>query len=848
MEADDIERQSAPFKRAKLNNGKSSPMPGGRGGQAPPATNSFAARMMAKMGYVEGQGLGTTGKGRLAPIEVQLRPSGAGLGAVKEKTRQAKEEEKREKAFRGEVLEDSEEEEKKRWKELKKKRMSTGIGGSGTSTPRGKPKVKYKTAAEGLEIPNVLKSLVDLTGKETTLAASGIALPGSTDNTTPINAESIKIANRARMELDALVDEWNHLSERKKYFDHQSSEVVGELDNDQQEVESLQKLIEGVQFVSQADMGATDVEARWVAVISRLFEIYNTFGSKAKDYSIHDVAIAAIQPVFKDSLLQWDCLSNPSFMVNHLTELGPLLNINPSNSHDANGTIARDEDKNETQQRRNTKSTTSYETLIYTLWLPHVRNQVRSTSDIHNPQPLLSLIQAWENLLPKFVLSALLNQDIIPKLEIAIANFRPTSSLSSSSKSDLLPHLWIFPWLPLLPSRHTSPISQTGLIHTLRSRFRSILSTWPLPSGPPPFLLPFRELLTAPGLTSLLTRTILPRLASHLHKHLEVKPEDQDISPIETLALWTPLFPPHTVAQLLLVEFFPKFHYTLWEGLTSEGNYEEIGQWLVWWREQIGNLRCSEKIPAPIPDPADEEEEEEAMDEANGPKQEVQLEEDSIEEEKEGTTNDLPPIEAQWLQAYTTIHTAIEIGPSEAATSLPKPAAGPARPVVLPSKFTSTSTSATHHSSSTANTTNPTTASSAHHHHHNHNHHHHHPQEISFKDVVTSWCEESSLWMRPLGEAHPEFGAPLYRITGSATGKGGVVCFVRGDVLFVRKKKGKIDAGASAGAGVSGANGGTDRKGGGVGMGGTGLGGTGGGGWEYVPIGLGEELLGLAEK
>lgn len=202
-----------------------------KAGPATPAANpnSFAAKMMAKMGYKEGEGLGASGKGRLAPIDVQLRPQGAGLGAIKEKTKQAKEEEKREATLRGEVIEDSEEEERKRKQRLKEKRKQ-GISGAGRIS--SKPKTKYCTAAEieaaaeGLEVPNVLKSIIDATGSETKLLDGPAGLMKSHNMFQREKTYAEKIADRARTELKAFADEWVTLSERKKYLELQERYVV----------------------------------------------------------------------------------------------------------------------------------------------------------------------------------------------------------------------------------------------------------------------------------------------------------------------------------------------------------------------------------------------------------------------------------------------------------------------------------------------------------------------------------------------------------------------------------------------------------------------------------------------
>ncbi len=63
--------------------------------------------------------------------------------------------------------------------------------------------------------------------------------------------------------------------------------------------------------------------------------------------------------------------------------------------------------------------------------------------------------------------------------------------------------------------------------------------------------------------------------------------------------------------------------------------------------------------------------------------------------------------------------------------------------------------------------------------------------EITFKDVIESWCEGHNLLLVPLRKAHAPSGNNLYRITASASDLGGVTVYLQGDVVWMQEAKNK---------------------------------------------------------
>ena len=688
-------------------------------GASAAAPNSFAAKMMAKMGYVEGQGLGATGKGRLAPIETQQRPQGAGLGVVKEKTKQAKDEEKREAAFRGEVLEDSSEEERKRRRKLKEKRMSGAA--SGTGTPVTKPKAKYRTAvemeaaADGLEVPNIMKSIIDVTGEETRLLDSTAGLMSSGISMVPSETEPMKIARRARRDLEAFTEEWRALKEREDFYEAEQIQLQMGLEKEEKEVRHIADLITTIQQIG-LDSGTNPGTSPWENTTNKLEALEQATDEDNDFFGLQEVAVAALHPQFRAVMEDWDPLHQQSSMVTYLYRLKDILGIRPQSKSTE---IAMQ--NGNSYSRAQSKSTTPYETMIHKYWLPRVRSAVTNDWDVYDPEPLINMIKAWEPVLPSFVVAHVVDQLVVRRLTDAVAAWKPRSS--DKYRRHTQPQAWLFPWLEHLDEQHTNPKSSTGLLADMKRKLKSVLSSWNLSIGVLPGLDSWAQVFHS-DLSSMLVRHLLPRLALYLSENLTIDPSDQDLTPLEKVLAWKPYFSPSTMSQLFVAELFPKWHETLYIWLTSQAaNFEEISQWYQWWKET--------------------------------------LETETHDARRDTEFNEVPEVANEWTKGVKAINRAIDALENgikvsehlEPPLANPSISLAPSTPVVTISSPKPTAVIDT-----------PTT----------------------FKDVVEDWCAENDLHMVPLREADLQTGLPLFRITASASGKGGVIVYLKGDVVWVR--------------------------------------------------------------
>lgn len=554
------------------------PQPSAFGKNGKTNSKSFGARMMAKMGFVEGMGLGKEGQGRNVIIEANLRPMGVGLGSVKEKSEQERQEEKRQARLRGEEMVDSDEEEKKRRKEKKKALRATGDG-AGAGGSRRRQRTKYLTAEElkasapGLHIPDAFTPILDMTGptgrKVVTSIGSAVAATADKEQATAVT-EASKLVKRAQADLLAFSDEWRSLEERKSWTDVQLKERQEEISDLESDFQRLQSFYSLVSRQLKADSDWNDVMA--------CFELANRAGLSAGGRETAEIAVAAIDPLLKSA--DWDPLAEPEQFALELRSIsGLLMKQEAGREEESVDRWKPTSGKAAGVFRRHQKASTAYESMMYKSWLPRVLAATRIW-DVSRPGPMLRLVEAWRELLPGFVWAQLID-NIGRRLETALSEWSP----KRSREEEALPHNWLFPWLPHLPGYHLDPRS-TGLVAEVRRKYRHLMEKWDYERGVIPGLRQWKDVL-GDQWRPLIMSHLLPSMGRYLGAKFRVDPADQEpyLPVLMGVLGWHEVLGTEVLGQMLAQHLFPMWRAKLEEWLAlAEVDLEEVADWYSWWR------------------------------------------------------------------------------------------------------------------------------------------------------------------------------------------------------------------------------------------------------------------------
>lgn len=521
-------------------------------------TKGIGSKLLKMMGWAPGQGLGKDNQGINKPIETKLRPKGAGLGTIDEKTHQPKDDffsfKDDEEPFGFEPIseENAMEEENKApdWKKSVSK----------------KPKKNYRIPSIQSESQMVIK---DMRGEQPRLITNFNELNQKEHITMDFLPElqyNIRLLADLK-QADILTLDQQKLKEKDnlKRLVEEKSELEKSL---QKEGDSIHRLQQVSQIVNDTQLKVSQKQLSLKEIADVFLHLQTNYMKEYRAHHLHRLASTLVMPLLEEKLATWNPLQDP---YNCCQEFSDWQEIMQSASTDPNSYL----EEYSLMQTEKEDNIDVYTQLVVDLVLPKIRYSMINEWNVKDPEPAVSLLETWKKLLPDVVLDNIKNQLLIPKLQRAVDEWNPRQEQISI-------HSWLHPWLPLLGD-HLSMFYPT-----IRQKLSSLLTSWH-PSDPSAhlFLSPWKAVFDPQSFETLLNRSIIPKLERVL-KEMVIDPRSQKLDIFEWVLAWKDLVPIATLVKIFENEFFPKWHQILISWLSaSNPNYQEISMWYLGWKEKF---------------------------------------------------------------------------------------------------------------------------------------------------------------------------------------------------------------------------------------------------------------------
>ncbi|OZJ02747.1 hypothetical protein BZG36_04669 [Bifiguratus adelaidae] len=563
--------------------------------------SGFGLKMLQKMGWQAGTGLGQDGAGIVNPVETKLRPGRMGLAykGFTEMTEQHKEEARR----RGEIVDDTPQDVGKSAKRAAWKKKPEGGEGRRTQTARKITKTVYKTANDILSTTSSRSSspslaqqkIIDMTGPDAReLSAADLQqLRSQTPTGMEMSAHIPELRHNIRLLVDMSRSDLDHLRREQRI----TNDKLSANQRDQASVEDALKQEEHkLSRFSELQALVDTIVQRQSTLLQQVDEfltsdgiIDNTFGDiflklagpylqEYEDYGVDSFIASIWTTILRRQVTHWSPLDNPTLGVADICKWRVLLKTSwqpppPDVDMDAAYLLGRPNRNSKPQDLR----MTGFESMLHHLWLPKIRSAVNNAWDPHESEPLIKLLTAWKPpMLPQFIFENIVDQLILPKLARAVNEWDPRND-------DAKVHTWLHPWLPILGY----PKLQE-LYTSVRQKFSITLRQWH-PSDTSAFevIYPWKDVWEPAEMETFLIKSVLPKLVHVLRTEFQVNPQDQQLDPLQWVMLWTTLLSPVINGQLLENEFFPKWLDMIYRWLTADqesADLKEVADWYEYWK------------------------------------------------------------------------------------------------------------------------------------------------------------------------------------------------------------------------------------------------------------------------
>eukprot|EP00887_Chlorella_sp_A99_P006127 scaffold22.g6127.t1 len=534
-------------------------------------TKGIGAKLLSKMGWKEGQGLGREGKGISKPLEAKLRPKGMGMGFGNRTEHQMAggEQLRRPGSAAGEADK----------AEKTKDETEADIARAAKAWKRRNAEARVLREAEEREggAPVERATIIDMRGPQarvvTNLEHLNVQEEREDGNAVPMP----ELQHNLRLLVDLAESDIQRLDARIRH-EKDSAVILGKEqarleDESRAASESAGRLAEVAEAVAAAaaagpQAGLDELEASFARLQASFREEYVM-------YNLGVAALAAALPRLAAALRGWSPLRNPRRPAAAFAAWRPLLQSEAA----ARGVLAAAAGAEGLQAGRGGPRRARccwevagdpYALLVEELVLPPLRSELTNAWDPRDAASLEAFLDAWERLLPPPLLHqarrrrggggrGVMVHLVLPRLRSAVQAWDPLTDTVAL-------HTWVHPWLPFLGQQLEE------LWPVIRHKFASALAAWhPSDGSALAILAPWARVFAPRDWEALLARSITPKLAAALQE-LVINPARQELDQL------------HWMASLLEQYFFPKWHAVLRHWLANGPDYDEVTRWYLGWK------------------------------------------------------------------------------------------------------------------------------------------------------------------------------------------------------------------------------------------------------------------------